>query len=203
MAPLVTVCAHWSLFEFSQQIKDTTQWWMMMKVHDKLLPMQKYLMLMLCFVLILYIIWTYTKYLLFAVLDKTEIIIDESNIFYGSSEIFRKMSRSYITSLYSTLLYMLGHRSRVLWSPKSWVGMGGVEGCNRLYMVLWCCLYLYRLFWNMNMGISNQSQAVAHGRVVRAVGFQESKKCLFSAVGLEKPLVILVRLIYCPTKHQI
>jgi len=72
-APLATVSAHWSLYEFSQQRHDM----MMMILHDKLLHIQNYLMFVLSFVLILYIIWTYTKYLLFAVLDKTEIIIYE------------------------------------------------------------------------------------------------------------------------------
>jgi len=62
----------------------------------------KNLMLVLCFAIILYIIWTYqyTKYLMFAVLDKTEFIIYEfiiyeSNIFFWFfskfPEIFREI----------------------------------------------------------------------------------------------------------------
>jgi len=56
MAPFITFSAHWSLFEFSQQRHG-----MLMNdddiiLHDKLLSIQKYLMLVLCFVLILYII---------------------------------------------------------------------------------------------------------------------------------------------------
>jgi len=41
-----------------------------------------------CFVLILYIILTYTKYLMFVELEKTEIIFYESNIFPVLREIF-------------------------------------------------------------------------------------------------------------------
>jgi len=74
---------------------------MMMILHDKLLPIQKYLMLVLCFVLILYIIRTYAKYLLFAVLYKTEILIYESNIF---CRFFRKFSGKYFCGKATSLI---------------------------------------------------------------------------------------------------
>jgi len=71
-----------------------------------------YLMLVLCFVLILYIIWTYTKYLMFAVLDKAKIIIHETKIFVRFlgkfPENFQKCSGKYfsgkLTSLHSDTL---------------------------------------------------------------------------------------------------
>jgi len=71
-------------------------------------------MLLLCFVWLLYIIWTYKKYLLFAVLDKTEIIIFELNIFFRFfifPEIFRKLSGKYFsekaTSLHTGMMTTL------------------------------------------------------------------------------------------------
>jgi len=84
---------------------------MMMILHDELLPIQKYLMLVLCFVLILYVIRTCTKCLLFAVLDKTEIIIYESDIFFRLfgkfTENFQKFSGKYFSGKAASLFIHL------------------------------------------------------------------------------------------------
>jgi len=88
MAPLDAVSAHWSLFEFSQQIHDR-----MMNNDEITLQIITYSKISNACALFCFNIAYYRniyKYLLFAVLDKTEMIIYESNIFSGFLENFWK-----------------------------------------------------------------------------------------------------------------